>query len=117
MDLAPTSEITQRHGHARVGRAGSLHIGDNEGIPFRPYLRPHVITNKVSKTLSGGFFTCPSEYRRITALVIENRTVCSLAGGGDLGEVDLIYLPEPMSAVLFSLAIAIGLVRFRRSGG
>ena len=25
---------------------------------------------------------------------------CSLAGGGDLGEVDLVYIPEPTSVLL-----------------
>jgi hypothetical protein len=34
----------------------------------------------------------------------------SLAGGGDLGEVDLIYVPEPSSMVLLNLAFAAGLM-------
>jgi hypothetical protein len=33
--------------------------------------------------------------------------VGSLAGGGALGEVDLIYVPEPTGAVLVSVALAI----------
>ena len=32
--------------------------------------------------------------------------VGSLAGGGDLGNVDLIYIPEPSSLLLLSLALA-----------
>ena len=38
--------------------------------------------------------------------------VGSLAGGGDLGEVDLIYVPEPASGLL--LAIALGMVLLSR---
>ena len=40
--------------------------------------------------------------------------VGSLAGGGDLGNVDLVYVPEPTSALLLSVGLAIGLVHFRR---
>jgi hypothetical protein len=32
--------------------------------------------------------------------------VGSLAGGGDLGQVDLIYVPEPSTALLATLALA-----------
>ena len=39
----------------------------------------------------------------------------SLAGGGDLGEVDLVYVPEPTSAVLLAVGLAIGLLHFRRT--
>ena len=46
-------------------------------------------------------------------VVVNDLTVVgSLAGGGDLGDVDLIYVPEPTSALL--LAVAISLVCFRR---
>ena len=38
----------------------------------------------------------------------------SLAGGGDLGNVDLVYVPEPTSVLLLSVGLAIGLVSFRR---
>ena len=38
----------------------------------------------------------------------------SLAGGGDLGNVDLVYVPEPTSGLLLSVGLAIGLVHFRR---
>ena len=41
----------------------------------------------------------------------------SLFGGGDLGDVDLIYVPEPSALVLFGIAsIAILTVRLRRQG-
>jgi hypothetical protein len=32
--------------------------------------------------------------------------VGSLAGGGGLGDVDLIYIPEPSTALLLALALA-----------
>ena len=38
----------------------------------------------------------------------------SLTGGGDLGEVDLIYVPEPASALLLAVAFLIGLFRIRQ---
>ena len=40
--------------------------------------------------------------------------VGSLAGGGDLGNVDLVYVPEPTSVLLLSVGFAIGLLQFRR---
>ncbi len=39
--------------------------------------------------------------------------VGSLQGGGDLGEVDLIYVPEPSSLLLTACGL-IGLVAFRQ---
>ncbi len=41
--------------------------------------------------------------------------VGSLAGGGDLGAVDLIYVPEPASALLLAVGLMIGLLQFRRA--
>ena len=44
--------------------------------------------------------------------VLNDLTVVgSLAGGGDLGEVDLVYVPEPSSVVLLALGLVIGLTR------
>ena len=40
--------------------------------------------------------------------------VGSLAGGGDLGNVDLIYVPEPSAILLFTMGLAIGLRFFKR---
>ena len=38
--------------------------------------------------------------------------VGSLEGGGDLGEVDLVYIPEPSTVVLFLFGImGLGLIR------
>lgn len=41
--------------------------------------------------------------------------VGSLAGGGDLGVVDLVYVPEPTSRVLLSLVL-FGLLLARSRG-
>jgi len=48
-----------------------------------------------------------------TDLAADLSVVGSLAGGGDLGEVDLIYVPEPASAILLALAFVIGLIQIR----
>ena len=40
--------------------------------------------------------------------------VGSLAGGGDLGNVDLVYVPEPTSLLLLATGLVIGLLHFRR---
>jgi hypothetical protein len=42
-------------------------------------------------------------------LLSDLSVVGSLAGGGDLGEVDLIYVPEPATALLLTIGIVIGL--------
>ena len=41
--------------------------------------------------------------------------VGSLAGGGDLGEVDLVYVPEPASALLLAIGLVVGLFFVPRS--
>ena len=41
--------------------------------------------------------------------------VGSLAGGGDLGNVDLVYVPEPSTIVLFVFGPFVGFRRFRRT--
>ena len=43
--------------------------------------------------------------------------VGSLAGGGDLGAVDLVYIPEPSALVLLGLgAVGMLLTRMRKRG-
>ena len=45
------------------------------------------------------------------------RVVGSLAGGGGLGDVDLIYVPEPSTLALLGIALAAMLpIRLRRRG-
>lgn len=41
----------------------------------------------------------------------------SLAGGGSLGEINLVYVPEPASALLLAFGLTMGLVSVRRLGG
>ena len=52
-----------------------------------------------------------------TSIQDELTVVGSLAGGGDLGEVDLIYVREPASALLLCLGLVMGLWRFGRASG
>ena len=40
--------------------------------------------------------------------------VGSLAGGGALGNVDLVYIPEPSTMVLLGLGVAVPLLLRRR---
>ena len=48
-------------------------------------------------------------------LVLNDLTVVgSLAGGGDLGAVDLIYIPEPSTFVLLAIGFAFGITACRR---
>ena len=39
--------------------------------------------------------------------------VGSLAGGGDLGHVDLLYIPEPSTSSLIALAVTLGGFAYR----
>ena len=49
--------------------------------------------------------------------VLNDLTVVgSLAGGGDLGDVDLIYVPESASAILLAVGLLIGLALRRTNG-
>ena len=48
-------------------------------------------------------------------LAADLSAVGSLAGGGDLGDVDLVYVPEPSSALLLAVGLVIGFFHFRRA--
>jgi hypothetical protein len=48
-----------------------------------------------------------------TFLLDDLNVVGSLAGGGDLGEVDLIYVPEPSSVVSLAVGLVMGLLYCR----
>jgi hypothetical protein len=51
------------------------------------------------------------------AFLMRDLTIAaSLAAGGDLGSVELVYVPEPSSALLLSVGLAIGLSCLRRAG-
>ena len=47
-------------------------------------------------------------------LSVDVPAVGSLAGGGDLGDVDLVHVPEPASALLLALGFVIGLFQIRQ---
>jgi hypothetical protein len=77
--------------------------------------------NNIFKATFGGSFGSLS-FGNITQaglteeFVLDDLTIIgSLAGGGDLGNVDLVYVPEPTSAMLLCVGLAIGLVHFRRA--
>ena len=48
------------------------------------------------------------------AVATDLSAVGSLAGGGDLGEVDLIWIPEPSAFVLFGFGLVSALSLIRR---
>ena len=48
-------------------------------------------------------------------LTADLSAVGSLAGGGDLGNVDLVYVPEPTSMLLMAVGLAIGVICLRRN--
>ena len=48
------------------------------------------------------------------ALAADLSAVGSLAGGGDLGNVDLVYVPEPASALMLVLGLVMGLSYLRK---
>ena len=50
-------------------------------------------------------------------LAADLSVVGSLAGGGDLGDVDLVYVPEATSLLILVVGLATGLIHFRRLKG
>ena len=78
------------------------------------------MTDNVFKATFGGSFGSINFGNVLPAGIAESdvaadlSVVGSLAGGGDLGEVDLVYVPEPMSMLLLSMGLAIGLLGSRR---
>jgi len=77
--------------------------------------------NNIFKATFGGSFGSISfgtvAQTRLTEDFVLNdlSVVGSLAGGGELGEIDLIYVPEPSSALLLAVGLMVCLIHLRYS--
>lgn len=64
-----------------------------------------------------GFVTLPPAGASESELAADLSTVGSPAGGGDIGDVDLIYVPEPNGVIAMLIGVAVLLLRRRSSTG
>ena len=90
-----------------ITSAGSMFIGDKPAALDGAF--DNFAADNIFKATFGGDFGSLS-FGNVLAAGIDEDTVAndlavvgSLAGGGDLGEVDLVYLPEPSSLMLLLL--------------
>jgi hypothetical protein len=114
VDAAVGTELTSLN----IDSASAIFTGDaaqNLGGSF-----DHDADNNIFKATFGSSFGSLSFGNIAQAGLSEQfisgdlTVVGSLAGGGDLGEIDLVYVPEPTSALL--LAIGMWLICLRRVG-
>lgn len=82
----------------------------------------HDANDNIFKATFGGSFG-PVSFGKVAQVGLTEEfllgdltVVGSLAGGGDLGPVDLVYVPEPASTVLLVVGLLGGLLLFRRAG-
>ena len=100
-----------------VTSSGNLFVGDKPAILDGAF--DNFAAGNIFKATFGGSFGSISFGQVLEAgipqvtLLADLSVVGSLAGGGELGDVDLIYVPEPSSIGLLALAIVF-VVRCRR---
>ena len=98
--------------------AGSRFIGDKPAVLDGAF--DNFAADNIFKATFGGSFGDISFGSALPAglseadVMSDLAAVGSLAGGGDLGNVDLVYIPEPSSVVLMSLAAFILIASHRR---
>ena len=101
-----------------ITSAGNKFIGDQPAALDGAF--DNFGADNLFKATFGGSFGSISFGSVLPAGIAENElandlsVVGSLAGGGDLGDVDLVYIPEPTSMFLFAIAFVILSQRSRR---
>ena len=113
IDPAEGKELTS----INITSAGSIFIGDKPAALDGAF--DNFAADNVFKATFGGSFgsisfgnILPIGLAEIT-LAADLSAVGSLAGGGDLGDVDLVYVPEPASALILVVGLVTLLFRFR----
>ena len=103
-----------------ITSAGSMFIGDKPAVLDGAF--DNFAGDNIFKATFGGMFGAISFGNVLAAnipeetLLADLSAVGSLAGGGDLGNVDLVYIPEPAGLLMLAIGIVGGmLVRPRRS--
>ena len=103
-----------------ISSAGSLFTGDKPAVLDGAF--DNFAADNVFKATFGGSFGSISFGNVLPdglsedAVSADLSAVGSLAGGGDLGDVDLVYIPEPASILLLVLGLMYVAVRVPRSG-
>ena len=112
---APTSkDLTS----INITSAGSLFVGDKPAALDGAF--DNFAADNIFKATFGGSFGSITFGNVLDAGIAEDTlladlsAVGSLAGGGDLGDVDLIYLPEPTAMLLIGLGFIASLFLMRR---
>ena len=102
-----------------ISSAGSLFTGDKPAVLDGAF--DNFAADNVFKATFGGSFgsisfgnVLPADLSK-EAVTADLSAVGSLAGGGDLGEVDLIYVPEPSAMLMLGLTFVSCVVMIRRN--
>ena len=105
---------------ALVAQAGNNFIGDKPPVldgPFDSFGPDNIFKSTIGSSFGDITFGNVLAAGIPEADVLADLSASgSLAGGGGLGDVDLIYIPEPSALVLLGLGLlGIGVVRRRRN--
>jgi hypothetical protein len=104
-----------------IDSAGSIFTGDaalNLGGSFDNDADNNIFKATFGSSFGSLTFGAVAQRDLSEEFLLNDLTIIgSLAGGGDLGNVDLIYVPEPGSVLLLIIGAAGGLVGYRRSQG
>ena len=114
MDPAAGKELTS----INITSAGGMFTGNKPAALDGAF--DNFAADNVFKATFGGSFGAISFGNVLPAGLSEDAiaadlsAVGSLAGGGDLGNVDLVYIPEPSTFILLGLGLACVLALIRR---
>ena len=106
VDAPAGKELTS----VNITSAGSLFIGDKPAVLDGAF--DNFGTDNIFKATFGGSFGSVTFGKVLESGLGEDAVagdlsvVGSLAGGGDLGDVDLVYIPEPASVMMCWIALA-----------
>ena len=116
VDAPATVELTSINITSATAQFDARELAFNNEAAFNNYSSDNLFMVTFAGSFGSIRFGSVLPARIAEADLADDLTVVgSLAGGGDLGDVDLVYVPEPASAILLALSLVIGLSP-RRTG-